>query len=149
VLEGFPYDSVYSGGRAFRLLHDFQTRVARVNRDLRSLIPTDALNWADIDVKTVSGLVHAAIMEAASDQPTDLIVLGLPRRSRMEELVAGSAVHRVLRHATSPVLLVPGPAAASLNRRAGREDVYFPTHPNAFGLRAAIEPDRPSEGRPA
>lgn len=146
VLEGFPYDTVYSGARAFRLIHDFRARVAQVNRELRSLIPADALNWAEIDVATVPGLVHDAIVAAASDQRADLVVLGLPRRSRMEEFVAGSTVHRVLRRATSPVLLVPGPATASLARPAAKEDVQFATHPSGFGLRAALEPDRAWEG---
>jgi nucleotide-binding universal stress UspA family protein len=43
VLDGFPYEAVYSGSRAFRLMHDFRAAVARVNRELRSLIPRDAL----------------------------------------------------------------------------------------------------------
>jgi len=146
VLEGFPYETVYSGARAFRLIHDFRARVAQVNRELRSLIPADALNWGEIDVATVSGLSHDAIVAAASDQRADLVVLGLPRRSRMDEFVAGSTVHRVLRRATSPMLLVPGPATASLGRPAAKEDVQFGTHPSVFGPRAALEPDRAWEG---
>ena len=94
VLEGFPYETVYSGSRAFRLIDDYRARVARVDRELRSLIPPDALNWAEIDVATVSGRAHDAIISAASDQRADLVVLGLPRRSRMEDLVAGSTVNR-------------------------------------------------------
>ena len=148
VLEGFPYETVYSGARAFRLIHDFRAHVARVNRELRSLIPADALNWTEIDVATVSGLVHDAIVATASDQRADLVVLGLPRRSRMEEFVVGSTVHRVLRRAASPVLLVPGPATASLGRHAAKENVQFPTHPSVFGLGASIEPDRAWEGGP-
>ena len=113
VLDGFPYETVYSGSRAFRLMRDFRARVARVNRQLWSLIPPDALNWSEVDVATVSGLPHDAIVAAAVERRADLVVLGLPRRSRMEELVAGSTVHRVLRRTASPVLLVPGSATAS------------------------------------
>ena len=113
VLDGFPYESVYSGSRAFRLMHDFHARVARADQELRSLIPLDALNWAEIDVATVSGLAHEAIAAAASEFRADLVVLGLPQRARMEEFVAGSTVHRVLRRTTSPVLLVPGTARSS------------------------------------
>ena len=123
VLDGFPYETVYSGSRAFRLMHDFRARVARVNRELQSLIPPDALNWAEIDVATVSGLAHEAIVSAASARRADLIVLGLPRRSRVEEVVAGSTVHRVLRRTTSPVLLVPGPTAES--GQTGRRKTIF------------------------
>ena len=142
VLEGFPYETVYSGSRAFRLMDDYRARVARVDRELRSLIPPDALNRAEIDVATVSGLANEAIVAAASEQRANLVVLGLPRRSRMEELVAGSTVYRVLRRTTSPVLLVPGPATARLVRPAWEDDVQFGTHDGAFGLRAATEPDR-------
>ena len=144
VLDGFPYESVYSGSRAFRLMHDFRARVARVDSQLQSLIPPGAMNWAEIDVATVSGLAHEAIVAAASEQRADLVVLGLPRRARMEEFVAGSTVHRVLRRTTSPVLLVPGPATARLARPA-EDDVPFATHAGAFGLHA-VKPDRSPEG---
>jgi nucleotide-binding universal stress UspA family protein len=123
VLDGSLYGSVYSGSRAFRLMHDFRARVARVNGELRALIPTDALNRADIDVATVSGKAHEAIVAAASERPTDLIVLGLPRRSRLEQIAAGSTVQRILRDATAPVLLVPGPRVANLSRPAGKRSL--------------------------
>ena len=131
VLDGFPYETVYSGSRAFRLMHDFRARVARVNRELQSLIPPDALNWSEIEVATVSGEAHEAILAAASERRTDLIVLGLPRRPRLEQFVAGSTVHRVLRRATSPVLLVPGPSTASLFRPADEHDGQFARYPSA------------------
>ena len=111
VLDGFPYETVYSGSRAFQLMQDFRVRVGKVNRRLHSLIPSDAFNWSDIDVSTVSGTGHEAILASASAGEADLIVLGLPRRSRLDEFLAGSTVHRVLRRAKVPVLLVPGPAA--------------------------------------
>jgi nucleotide-binding universal stress UspA family protein len=136
VVEGFPSETVYSGSRAFRLMHDFRARVARVNRELQSLIPSDAYNWSEIEVATVSGEAHEAILGAASERRTDLIVLGLPRRPRLEQFVAGSTVHRVLRRATSPVLLVPGPATASLFRPADEHDGQLARYPSALGLRA-------------
>lgn len=114
VLDGFPDETVYSGSRAFRLMDDFRARVARVNRELRSLIPADAPNGSEIEVATVSGQAHKAILAAASERRTDLIVLGLPRRSRLEKFVAGSTVDKVLRRATSPVLLVPAPSTAKV-----------------------------------
>jgi nucleotide-binding universal stress UspA family protein len=137
VLEGFPRETVYSGARAFRLMHDFRARVARVNRQLESLIPSDALNWAEIDVATVSGLAHNAIVTAASDLRADLVVLGLPRRSGMEEFVTGSTVRRVLRRTTAPVLLVPGPAAASVASLAHQGDVQSAADPGVLARAAA------------
>ena len=135
VLDGFPYETVYSGSRAFRLMHDFRARVARVNRELQSLIPPDALNWSEIEVETVSGEPHEAILAAASERPTDLIVLGLPRRPRLEQFVMGLTVHKVLRRARVPVLLVPGPSTANLFAPAGEHDAQFAPYPSGLGLR--------------
>ncbi len=115
VVDDFP--SAYSGSHALRLINEFRLRVARVDRELRSLIPPDAFNWSDIEVETVSGAAHGAIVAVAAARPTDLIVLGLPRRHRLEQLVAGSTAHKVVRRATAPVLLVPGPATPVLDRR--------------------------------
>lgn len=134
VLDGFPYETVYSGSRAFRLMHELRARVARVNRELQSLIPPDALNWCDVQVATVSGEAHEAIVAATSERRTDLVVIGLPRRPRLEQFVAGSTVHRVLRRAASPVLLVPGPSTSRLSRPADEYDVEFATQPSPFGL---------------
>jgi nucleotide-binding universal stress UspA family protein len=132
VLDGFPYESVYSGSRALRLMRDYRAHVARVNRELQSLIPADALNWSEIEVATVYGQAHAAIRAAASVRGSDLIVLGLPRRRRLEQFIAGSTAGRVLRRATAPVLLVPGPSTVSLFRPADEHgDQFVPT--STFG----------------
>jgi nucleotide-binding universal stress UspA family protein len=127
VLEGFPDESVYSGSRALRLTHDLRTHVVRANRRLQALIPPGALNWSDLAVATVSGRPHEAIVADASEQGADLVVLGLPRRSRLEELVVGSTVHRVLRRAAAPALLVPEPSA-SMVRPANEGDVPSAQH---------------------
>lgn len=147
VLDGFPYESVYSGSRAFRLMRDSRAHVARVNRDLQSLIPPDALNWSEIEVATVYGQAHKAILAAASERRTDLIVLGLPRRPRLEQFLAGSTAHKVLRRATSPVLLVPGPSTVSIFRPAEEHAGQFARYPSAFGLRAVGGTLRATEGR--
>ena len=81
VLDGYPNEAVYSGSRAFRLMDSFRGHVARANRELRALIPPDAVTSSKIEVATVSGRAPEAILAAASERPTDLIVLGLPGRS--------------------------------------------------------------------
>jgi nucleotide-binding universal stress UspA family protein len=133
VLNGFPYETVYSGSRAFRLIEELPARIARVNREVESLIPPAALNWSEIEVATVAGAAHTAIAAAASEWRSDLVVLGLPRRSRLEQFLAGSTVHSVLRRTTSPVLLVPGPPKVSLFR-SGEHDGRFALHPSAGRL---------------
>jgi nucleotide-binding universal stress UspA family protein len=109
VLTGFPYGTAYGGVGALRLRLQFGAGVAHINRELRRLIPSGATNWSRIDTTTVAGEARERILTVASRARADLIVLGLPRRSRFAELVAGTTVHSVLRRATSPVLLVPGP----------------------------------------
>lgn len=121
VLRGFPFETVYSGSRAYRLLDQFQAHVARVNRELEALVPADARNRSEIEVATISGRPHEGIVAAAAERPTDLVVLGLSQRPRLEELIAGSTARRVLRRATSPVLLVP---AESRVRRVSPADQF-------------------------
>jgi nucleotide-binding universal stress UspA family protein len=110
VLEGFPYETVYSGSRAFGVRRDYDVRVRRANRQLRALIPPDALNWCEIDAETVSGMPHDAIIAVATERSANLIVMGSRRRPRLEQLLAGSTVKRVLLRATCPVLIVPLPS---------------------------------------
>jgi nucleotide-binding universal stress UspA family protein len=107
VLEAFPYETVYSGARAFQLVDDYRSRVAAISRDLRRLVPPDALNWSEVRTSVVSGVVHRAILETASEMRADVIVMGMPDRSTFGRFVMGSATGPVLREANCPVLLVP------------------------------------------
>lgn len=111
VLEAFPYETVYSGARAFQLVDDYRSRVAAISRDLERLVPPEAFNWSTVQTTVVSGVVHRAILETASEIRADLIVMGMPDRSTFGRFVMGSATGPVLREANCPVLLVP-PARA-------------------------------------
>jgi nucleotide-binding universal stress UspA family protein len=113
VLDGLAHQTVRGGSDALRLGRAFRASAARINRELQSMIPSDALHWSDVETTTVFGPTHAGILAQAADEGADLIVLGMPRCSRVIDLMAGSTVHKVLRRATSPVLLVPGPSAAA------------------------------------
>lgn len=110
VLEGFPYETVYSGSRAFRLIGDFRARVDKVKRELRALVPPDALNWCEVEIEVVSGIPHDAIVATARARKADLVVIGRPRRTRLDRIVMASTVSGVLRRARCPVLAVPGPS---------------------------------------
>jgi len=136
VLSGFPYETVYGGGGASRLRPRLGAGVARINRGLRRLIPSGAMNWSTIDTTTVTGEAREGILAVASRTRADLIVLGLPRRSRIEEFVAGTTVHGILRRATSPVLLVPGPPTPPRFQLAEERDLMFGLYPSAFGVPA-------------
>lgn len=137
VLSGFPNETVYGGAAASRLRPPLGARVAHINRELRLLIPADATNWSNIDTSAVAGEAREEILAAASRARADLIVLGLPRRSRFEEIVAGTTVYGVLRRAASPVLLVPAPPPRY--QLADERPLMLGLYPPAFGVRAAKE----------
>ena len=54
-----------------------------------------------------TGDAHRLIVNSAAESAADLIVMGVAPRSWMDEMVSGSALRGVLRHATAPVLVVP------------------------------------------
>lgn len=110
VLEGFPYEAVYSGSRAFRLIGEYRARVDKVKRELRALVAADALNWCEVETKVVSGIPHDAILAMAKEQASDLVVIGRPQRTILDRIVMASTLSGVLRRARCPVLAVPGPS---------------------------------------
>lgn len=146
-LDAFPSETACSGARAFRMMEELRARAGRVNRELRSLIPADAFNWCDIEVTTASGKAQDAIVAAANDRRADLIVMGLPRRRRLEELIAGSTAQKVLRRAAAPVLLVPGPSSVRLFGPADDHDVDFATHLSGVAWRTPFDSGRTIEER--
>jgi universal stress protein E len=107
VLEGFPYETVYSGSRALRLIDEYRAAVEKVNSELHMLVPPEALNWCEVDAETVSGAAERVIPMIASARAADLIVIALPRRARLAQWLMGSTAKGVLRQATCPVLIVP------------------------------------------
>jgi nucleotide-binding universal stress UspA family protein len=114
ALEGFPYETVYTGFRAFRLMHEYRALVDASNRRLRSLVPMDASHWCEVDAVTVTGEPHHAICTVAAEAKADLVTMGVTRRRRrLERLVVGSTVDGVLRRAACPVLTTPGSATVA------------------------------------
>lgn len=113
VLEGFPYESVYSGSRAFRLIEEYRARVERVRRELRARVPSEALNWCEVETEAVSGVPGEAIVAMALARRADLIVIGMAPRTMLQRIVMRSTVAAVLRHARCAVLTVPARPRAS------------------------------------
>jgi nucleotide-binding universal stress UspA family protein len=113
VLDGFPYETVYSGSRAFRLIDEYHGLVAQVSGQLRHAIPHDALNWCDVQTRVVAGVPHRVILSTAVEIEPDLIVMGLPIRNALDTVVMGSTTDPVVRGTQYPVLLVPVSANTS------------------------------------
>jgi universal stress protein E len=110
VLEGVPDETVYSGSRAIRPIAGYGARVEKVERDLRALVPPEAVNWCEVETEVVSGIAHDAITASATARKADLVVIGRGHRSRRDGIAMASTMSGVLRRARYAVLSVPGPS---------------------------------------
>ena len=108
VVEGFPHETVYSAGRAARLIGQLEGRISEYDRRLRALLPENALEGR-VEYVTVSGTAATAIVAAAAEHAADLVVLGASQGARLDHMVTGSTVKAVVRNAHCPVLVTPRP----------------------------------------
>ncbi|QQP93370.1 universal stress protein (plasmid) [Skermanella sp. TT6] len=71
----------------------------------------DTLPRDRIDMRVSGGLDFREILAAAREEEADLIVLGAHRRAILEDILVGTTVERVVRNASTPILVVkrPGP----------------------------------------
>jgi len=109
VLEGFPRQTVYSAGRAAQLIGRFEGRVDALDRQLRALLPANAVDGR-VEYVTASGVAGDAIVAAAAEHGADLVVLGASQGARLDRLVSGSTVKTVVRNAGCAVLVTPPPS---------------------------------------
>ncbi len=120
VLDGLPYETVYSGSRAYRLIEEYRRLSARMAQEMRSSVSHEGASWCDVRARAVSGIPHRAILAAAAELDVDLIVMGLPQRRGLEKVLVPSTTRAVVRRASCPVLMVPGPDGPA-DRRAVSE----------------------------
>lgn len=80
---------------------------ATATRRLLGLVPLAVSKRYRVRLVVESGPPHRLIADLASELEADLIVMGMPRRSRVGEWLGGSTSRAVLRRAKCPVLLVP------------------------------------------
>jgi nucleotide-binding universal stress UspA family protein len=66
--------------------------------------------------RLLTGSAVDAILSTAETEMVELVVVGARGLGRMGELVLGSVSHRVLYHATCPVMVVHGPARCAVRR---------------------------------
>ena len=76
-------------------------------RRLRALVPAEARDYCTIHTAVVEGRAHRHILETASDQAADVIVMGVQGRGALDLLFFGSTTQAVVRGAGCPVLTVP------------------------------------------
>jgi nucleotide-binding universal stress UspA family protein len=110
TLKNEPSHMVFSGGEALRAVRNTKGRAAQVAAQFRKKIPANA--GLRVEARVTTGAPHRAILEIASEVDADLIVMGVPPRSRIDEVLFGSTLRFILRRAKTPVLVVPVPAGA-------------------------------------
>jgi nucleotide-binding universal stress UspA family protein len=118
VVHALPYASpmVFSGGEASGAIGDLKGRLDQAQTRLRGAIPAGAGHR--LTPRVVSGAAGQAILDAAADVDADLVVMGVPRRNKLDELLFGSTFQTVVRRSLRPVLAVP--VAAGAYRWAGQ-----------------------------
>jgi len=100
-----PEHMVFSGGEAWRLVQRLP-----VNAELRSEVlkrTARAHGAPNAEPVVATGDAHRLIVDTVTETAADLIVMGVAPRLWMDEMVSGSTLRAVLRHATVPVLVVP------------------------------------------
>ena len=110
ALTNVPQHMVFSGGEALRVAGNLRGQAAQVAERLRRTVPADVRLRADARVTT--GDPYRGILDIASEVNADLIVMGIPARSRFDEALFGSTLRHVLRRTKIPVLVLPVPAGA-------------------------------------
>jgi len=100
-----PEHMVFSGGEAWHLVQrlpaDAELRSEVLKRTAR------AYGAPNAEPVVATGDAHRLIVDTVTESAADLIVMGVAPRSWMDEMVSGSTLRAVLRHATAPVLVVP------------------------------------------
>jgi universal stress protein A len=86
---------------------------AEILADLRRQLVarTTASGHNDVTTEILTGAAAKTIVECATQQQCDLIVMGTHGRHGVAHLLMGSVAERVVRTAACPVLVVPRPAA--------------------------------------
>jgi nucleotide-binding universal stress UspA family protein len=98
----------FSGGEAGRAARMLRDRAAQASERLREKIPAEVR----VDTRVATSAPHRAILDVAAEVDADVIVMGVAPRSRVDEVLFGSTLRRVLRSAKVPVLVLPVPAGA-------------------------------------
>ena len=110
VLKNAPGRMVFSGSEALSAIDEVHAEAANTAARLRSEIPASAAG--QVDSRVTTGDPHRGILDVAAKERADLIVMGVPPRGRVDEVLFGSTLRGVLRRATTPVLVLPVVAGA-------------------------------------
>jgi nucleotide-binding universal stress UspA family protein len=77
---------------------------AEARRKLELLVPEEARNWCEPDLRLTCGKAYREILRVAGEEHADLIVLGVHGFGTVDRLIFGSTTQHVVRQAACPVL---------------------------------------------
>jgi universal stress protein A len=116
---------VYDEPQLERMTARVRARLDAVRREV------DPTGRGHVSARVVQGLPGPAIVEAASSEPFDLIVMGTHGRTGVDRIVSGSVAEHVMRHAPCAVLTVKRPRAAQADRGGRARLAVVATNGNA------------------
>ena len=96
---------VFSGGEAWRVIERLAVQERQVAGRLRHRAAL--LGDTNAQAQVVTGDPGLAIVSAASNADTDLVVMGVAPRTALDQWAFGSTLRTVLRRARTPVLVIP------------------------------------------
>jgi nucleotide-binding universal stress UspA family protein len=107
VVHVVPYASpmVFSGSEASGVIDDLRGQLAGAERRLRRAIPAAAIHR--LTPRVLAGVAGQGILDVAAEVDADLVVIGVPKRDRFDELLFGSTFRKAVRRSLRPILAVP------------------------------------------
>lgn len=83
-----------------------EAAAADCRQRLAALVPASVSPYCSVETRVVEGKAHRRILEAASDDRSDLIVMGVLGRGALDLTLFGSTTLHVVHGAVAPVLTV-------------------------------------------
>ena len=112
---------VFSGSEASGVAADLRGQLAQTETRLRGAVQAGANRL--VEPRVVAGAPGQAILDVAAEVDADLVVMGVSRRNRFDELFFGSTFRKVVRRSLRPILAVP--VAAGASRWAGTSPAHL------------------------
>lgn len=79
------------------------------HRRLDALLTDDITTWCQPSTKVAYGKPYRQILDVATDERTDLVVIGVSGRNPLDRMLFGSTTSHVVRRASCPVLTMRRP----------------------------------------
>jgi nucleotide-binding universal stress UspA family protein len=94
-------------------VRSLEQRTTEASRKLKKLVPADVLNWCSVTTAVRTGRPYQEIVRLASEAQSDLIIMGVRGRGRLELGLFGSTTLRILQMGPCPLLAVHEPAEST------------------------------------